>query len=107
MIFNKCSLIFLVLFFSYLIHSSNARAIVSLEDKMVVKTETIEDFEDKIRELNIEKDPKKVIKLKYGVPEILRKNNSVISLDKPFCIVIDPPLSGELEVFYNSSRSKI
>ena len=107
MIFKKYSLIFLVLFFSYLIHASNARAIVSLEGKIVVKTLTIEDFEEQIRELNIAKDPKKVIKIKYGVPEISKKNNSVINLDTPFHIVIDPPLAGDLEVFYNSSQSEI
>mgnify|MGYP007000176672 len=77
------------------------------DNKIVVKTLTIEDFEEQIRELNIAKDPKKVIKLKYGVPDLSKKNNSVINLDTPFHIVIDPPLAGDLELFYNSSQSKI
>ena len=93
----------------FLLHSArnSARAVVSLDGKIVVKTLTIEDFEEQIRELNIAKDPKKVIKLKYGVSELSKKNNSVINLDTPFHIVIDPPLSGDLEVFYNSSQSEI
>ena len=98
----KYFLIFLILVFSYVAHVSSARAVVSLDGKIVVKTLTSEDFEEQIRELNIAKDPKKVIKLKYGVPEISMKNNSVISLDTPFHIIIVPPLSGDLEVFYNS-----
>ena len=107
MIFMKYFLIFLVLGFSYVMYPSSARDYVSLNGKIALKTLTIEDFEEQIRELNIAKDPKKVIKLKYGVPEILMKNNSVINLDTPFHIVIDPPVSGDLEVFYNSSQSEI
>lgn len=103
----KYFLIFLILVFSYVAHVSSARAVVSLDSKIVVKTLTIEDFEEQIRELNLAKDPKKVIKLKYGVPDLSKKNNSVINLDTPFHIVIDPPVSGDLEVFYNSSQSEI
>ena len=103
----KYFLIFLILVFSYVAHVSSARAVVSLDSKIVVKTLTIEDFEEQIRELKIAEDPKKVIKLKYGVPELSKRNNSVINLDTPFHIVIDPPLAGDLEVFYNSSQSKI
>ena len=107
MIFMKYFLIFLVLGLSYAMHPSSARAYVSLDGKIVLKTLTIEDFEEQISELNTAKDPKKVIKLKYGVPKLSKKNNSVINLDTPFHIVIDPPLAGDLEVFYNSSQSEI
>ena len=107
MIFMKHFLTFLVLVFSYVTHASSAGAVISLDSKIVVKTLTIEDFEEQIRELKIAVDPKKVIKLKYGVPQLLKRNNSVINLDTPFHIVIDPPLAGDLELFYNSSQSKI
>ena len=107
MIFMKYFLIFLVLGFSYVMYPSSACAYVSLDGKIALKTLTIKDFEEQIRELNIAKDPKKVIKLKYGVPKLSKKNNSVINLDTPFHIVIDPPLAGDLEVFYNSSQSEI
>ena len=107
MIFMKYFLIFLVLGFSYVMHLSSARAYVSLDGKIALKTLTIEDFEEQIRELNVAKDPKKVIKLQYGLPKLSKKNNSVINLDTPFQIVIDPPLAGDLEVFYNSSQSEI
>ena len=103
----KYLLSFLILVFFYIAHANIARAYVSLDSKIVVKTLTIEDFEEQIRELKISEDPKKVIKLKYGVPELSKKNNSVINLDTPFHIVIDPPLAGDLEVFYNSSQSEI
>ena len=107
MISMKYFLIFLVLVFFHIMHPSGVHAYVSLDGKIVLKTLTNDDFEEQIRELNIAKDPKKVIKLKYGVPELSKKNNSVINLATPFHIVIDPPLAGDLEVFYNSSQSKI
>ena len=103
----KHFLTFLVLVFSYVTHASSAGAVISLDNKIVVKTLTIEDFEEQVRELKIAEDPKKVIKLKYGVPELSKRNNSMINLDTPFHIVIDPPLAGDLELFYNSSQSKI
>ena len=82
----KYFLVFLILVFSYVAHVSSALADVSLDGKVALKTLTIEDFEEQIRELNKAKDPKKVIKLKYGVPEILMKNNSVINLDTLFTL---------------------
>tara|TARA_A100001015_G_C14904819_1_gene677854 strand:- start:82 stop:843 length:762 start_codon:yes stop_codon:yes gene_type:complete len=107
MALNKFFLFLLPLVFSYAVQTSIAGAVVSLDSKIVVKTLTIEDFEKQIREFKIAEDPKKVIKLKYGVPELSKRNNSVINLDTPFHIVIDPPLAGDLEVFYNASQSKI
>lgn len=107
MALNKFFLFLLPLVFSYAVQTSIAGAVVSLDSKIVVKTLTIEDFEEQVRELKIAEDPKKVIKLKYGVPELSKRNNSMINLDTPFHIVIDPPLAGDLKVFYNSSQNAI
>ena len=53
MALNKFFLFLLPLVFSYAVQTSIAGAVVSLDSKIVVKTLTIEDFEEQIRELKI------------------------------------------------------
>ena len=100
---------FLILFlvFSFSANPTDAYAYFVLGEIKVLRELTKEDIEAEIRKRKITEDPKKVIKLKFGVPEAAKKNNSVINLYTPFHIVIDPPLAGDLEVFYNSSQSEI
>ena len=103
----KFFLILLSLVFSFSASPNDAYAYVVLGEIKVLRELTDQDIEAEIKKLKTAEDPKKVIKLKYGVPELSKKNNSVINLDTPFYIVIDPPLAGDIEVFYNSSQSRI
>ena len=103
----KFFLILLSLVFSFSASPNDAYAYVVLGEIKVLRELTDQDIEAEIKKLKTAEDPKKVIKLKYGVPELSKKNNSVINLDTPFYIVIDPPLAGDIEVFYNSSQSKV
>ena len=49
--------------------------------------------------LNIEN----IIGVKYGTPKISKNENSVYILNRPFYLVIEPPMPGDIEIYLNSS----